>query len=154
MLHPWYVTGLVEGEGCFCVSFNRRRRLKVGIETRPSFSISLSKRDLELVKKLREFFGCGGIRFCRSDRTYKFEVRAIDDLWHKVIPHFKRYPLAGQKRRDFELFAQICDLVHRNHHLNPNYLRQIIELAYSMNTSGKRRYSREELLRLLGEVKR
>jgi hypothetical protein len=38
-LQPWYVTGLVDGEGCFSVSFTLRKRLKIGIETRPSFSI-------------------------------------------------------------------------------------------------------------------
>jgi hypothetical protein len=31
MLDPWYITGLVEGEGCFSVSFNLRDSLKVGI---------------------------------------------------------------------------------------------------------------------------
>jgi len=32
-------------------------------------------------------------------------------------------------------------------------LREIIELAYQMNPSGKRRLAKEELLRELGEVK-
>ena len=153
-MHPWYVTGLVEGEGCFSVSFNKRARLKVGIETRPSFSVSLASRDLELIKALRDFFGCGGIRFCRQDRTYKYEVRSIDDLWKRIIPHFRKFPLRGSKAEDFEKFVEICDLVRRSHHLNPEYLRHIIELAYSMNVSVKRRYGKEELLRLLREVKR
>ena len=48
-LNPWFVTGLAEGEGCFTVSFSFRRKLKVGIETRPSFSLSLNQRDLELL---------------------------------------------------------------------------------------------------------
>ena len=152
-MNPWYITGLVEGEGCFYVSFNKRRKIKVGIETRPSFSISLSKRDFKLLLKVREFFGCGGIRYSRGDRTYKYEVRAIDDLWKKIIPHFKKFPLMGNKASDFEKFVRICDLVRRSHHLNPRYLMDIIEIAYSMNLSGKRKYRKEELLRLLGKVK-
>ncbi len=152
-LHPWYVTGLVEGEGTFMVSFNRRPKLRVGIETRPSFSVSLSERDLDLLRMLRRFFGCGGIRYSRSDRTYKYEVRSITDLVRKIIPHFEKYPLAGAKRRDFEKFAQIVRWVHANHHLNPDYLREIIELAYSMNPSGRRKYAKDDLLRLLGEMK-
>ena len=152
-LNPWYVTGIVEGEGSFCVSFNKRRRLSVGIETRPSFSISLNRRDLELLKSIREYFGCGGIRYSRKDRTYKFEVRSIKALMKNVIPHFKKYPLRGSKGKDFELFERICRLVYSNHHLNPVYLREIIELAYMMNPSGRRRYSKEELLRVLDGVK-
>ena len=53
-LNPWFVSGLIEGEGCFSVSFTLRKRLRVGIETRPSFSISLNQRDLNLLKQICE----------------------------------------------------------------------------------------------------
>ncbi len=152
-LHPWYVTGLVEGEGTFSVSFNKRRKLTVGVETRPSFSVTLHKRDLPLLKALRTFFGCGAIRYSRSDGTYKYEVRSVSDLAKKILPHFEKYPLVGAKGEDFRKFAEIVRLVHAKHHLNRQYLRQIIELAYSMNPSGKRRYEKDSLLRLLGEMK-
>ena len=67
-MDPWFVSGLVEGEGCFTVSFSFRKKLKVGIETRPSFSISLNSRDLDLLKRVPEFFDCGAIRYSKSDR--------------------------------------------------------------------------------------
>lgn len=153
LLHPWYVTGLVEGEGSFTVSFSKRRQLAVGIETRPSFSVTLSERDLNLLKALRAFFGCGAIRYNRSDRTYKYEVRAVADLARKVLPHFEKYPLAGAKGEDFRKFAEIVHLVHAKHHLNAVHLRRIIGIAYSMNPSGQRRYTKDELLRLLDEMK-
>ena len=152
-LDPWFVTGVVEGEGTFSVSFSRRKKLKVGIETRPSFSVTLHQRDLPLLKALRAYFGCGAIRFSRRDGTYKFEVRSVRDLVRRVLPHFERYPLQGSKAEDFERFAEIVRLVHANHHLKPLYLRRIIELAYRMNPSGTRRYTKDELLRWLGEVK-
>lgn len=152
-LNPWYVTGLVEGEGSFTVSFNKRRQISVGIETRPSFSVTLSKRDLNLLKALRAFFGCGAIRYNRSDRTYKYEVRAVADLARKILPHFEKYPLAGVKGEDFRKFAEIVHMVHAKHHLNAAYLRRIIGIAYSMNPSGHWRYTKGELLRLLDEMK-
>ena len=152
-LDPWYITGLIEGEGCFSVSFNLREKLKIGIETRPSFSISLGKRDLFLLKLIRNYFRCGGIRYSRADRTYKYEVRSVIDLVKKIVVHFERYPLCGAKKEDFEKFAQICKMVHANLHLSKKYLPKIIELAYEMNPSGKRKYTKEKLLRVLGEVK-
>lgn len=152
-LHPWYVTGLVEGEGSFSVSFNLRPKLSVGIETRPSFSVTLSERDLNLLKALKAFFGCGAIRYSRSDHTYKYEVRSVADLARKILPHFERYPLAGGKGEDFRKFAEIVRLVRANHHLNAHYLRHIIEMAYTMNPSGHRRYTKDDLLRLLDEMK-
>jgi len=152
-LDPWYVTGLVEGEGTFAVSFTLRRKLTVGIETRPSFSISQNEANLELLKRVYAYFGCGAIRYSRSDRTYKYEVRSVRDLTKRIIPHFRRYPLQGAKARDFEKFARICEMVHRNLHLNRRHLREIIEIAYSMNPAGKRRHRKGDLLRVLGEDK-
>lgn len=153
MLDPWYITGLVEGEGCFSVSFNLRDRLKVGVETRASFSLSMNRRDLELLKKVHAYFACGGIRFSRSDNTYKYEVRDIKDLTLKVIPHFEKYPLQGAKAEDFEKFREICKMIKANLHLSPKHLPQIIELAYRMNPSGKRKYTKDFLLQVLGGMK-
>ena len=65
------MTGLTEGEGCFCVSFAVRPKLKVGVEARPSFALSLNERDRELLGELQTYFGCGWIRESRSDRTFK-----------------------------------------------------------------------------------
>lgn len=153
MLNPWYITGLVEGEGCFCVSFNLRSSLRVKIETKPSFSISLNKKDLELLKRIREYFQVGGIRFSRSDRAYRYEVKDIKDISERIIPHFESYPLQGAKKEDFEKFKQICQMVRANLHLSPKHLPKIIDIAYSMNPSGKRRYTKEDLLQVLGGMK-
>jgi len=152
-LDAWYVTGIVEGEGSFCVSFNHRSRLNVGIETRPSFSITLSERDRALIELLQDYFKCGAIRYSRADRTYKFEVRSVEEIVTRVVPQFRRYPLRGSKRNDFELFALICALIQQRRHLDPNGLREIIELAFQMNPSGKRRLAKDELLRVLEKVK-
>ena len=80
-------------------------------------------------------------------------MRSVKELAKKIVPHFEKYPLAGSKAEDFEKFAEIVRLVNAKHHLNRQYLRHIIEMAYSMNPSGKRRYEKSELLRLLGEMK-
>lgn len=152
-LEGWYVTGLCEGQACFHVGFALRKKRKVGIETRPSFSLSLNQKDLHLLQSVQAYFGCGGIRYSRSDRTYKYEVRSIRDLMRKIIPHFERYPLQGAKKEDFERFANICQKVHANLHLNREHLKQMIELAYEMHDSGVRKHQKRDLLRVLGEEK-
>ena len=153
LLNPWYVSGLAEGEGCFHVSFNIRKKLKVGIETRPSFSISLNCRDLMLLQGVHQYFECGAIRHSKSDRTYKYESRSILDLVQKIIPHFEKYALHGSKQRDFIRFADICRSVHSTQHLNRNYLRGIIDSAFEMNPSGKRMRGKRDLLRVLDKLK-
>ena len=101
------------------------------------------------MKQINEFFGVGGIRFSKRDQNYKYEVRSINDLVTKIIPHFQDYPLQTSKKDDFELFEDICQKIHSNHHRSVSGLREIIDKAYAMNPSGKRRYSKEELLKPL-----
>jgi hypothetical protein len=108
---PSYITGYVDGEGCFTVSFSPRRKLRIGWEVRPSFSVSQNADRSEVLLAMKDYFGCGSIRPDRSDSTLKYEVRNIDDLLEKVIPHFERYPLLSGKKKEFERFASVCRLV-------------------------------------------
>ena len=145
----WYITGFADGEGCFSVSFNRRAKLKTGIEVRPSFSIAQNKRSLQVLKDIHTYFGCGAIRFSKHDQMYRYEVRSISDIQKRIIPHFQKYPLRTSKARDFEIFAEVCELIHQSKHLNSDYLEQIIRKSYLMNESGTRRNTQEDLLKIL-----
>jgi hypothetical protein len=151
-LDPWFVTGLAEGEGCFCVSFATRPKMRVGLQALPSFSLSLNERDRDLLGALQAYFECGGIRESPSDRTFKYEVRSVPVLTEHVLPHFEAYPLLGAKRRSYEGLAQVCEMMWQGHHLRPEGMAEIVTLAYKMNI-GKRRHSASTLLRTLSEVK-
>ena len=151
-LDPWYVTGLTEGEGCFCISFSLRSRLRARLEVRPSFSLSLNEKDCGLLTDLQAYFGCGWIRQSRSDRTYKYEVRSIAELQIRVLPHFECFPLVGSKASSFRGFSRVCRMIGQGDHLERHGLKEIVRIAYEMNL-GKRRYSQAALLRELGEVK-
>ena len=146
---PWYITGFTDGEGCFSISFNRRAKLKTGIEVRPSFSLGQNKCSLQVLKDIHAHFGCGAIRFSKADQMYKYEVRSIGDLMKRIIPHFQKYPLQTSKQLDFEIFARICELIYQSRHLNNEYLEQIITQSYLMNEAGKRKYTSEELIKIL-----
>lgn len=150
---PSYVTGFIDGEGCFSVSFNFREKLKTKIEVRPSFAIGQNMRSLKLLKRIQKYFDCGSIRFCKNDQCYKLETRNIDDLRNKIIPHFIKFPLMTCKKQDLEIFSDICKKITEGKHLNPKHLKEIIELSYKMNGFGKRKYKKEELLRVLSKMK-
>ena len=139
-----YLTGYADGEGCFCVSFNRSHRHKFGWEIRPSFSISQNSDRAEVLKLLQERFGCGSIRPDRSDKTLKYETRCIKDLIERVIPHFEQYPLLSSKREDFERFAQICRMMHAGDHLTREGFKEVVKLASKVN-AGKRKFPREAI---------
>jgi hypothetical protein len=141
-----YVSGFVDGEGCFCVSFTPSRRHRFGWEVRPSFSVSQNEGRAEILRLIQGMWGCGSVRPDRSDKTLKYEVRKIDDLVNKVLPHFKSCPLQSSKQRDLDLFGQICQLVRQRQHLSEAGLAEIVRLAVQMNPSGKRKYSGSEIL--------
>ena len=148
-----YISGFSDGEGCFSVSFNFREKLKTKIEVRPSFAIGQNKRSLDLLQQIQKFFDCGNIRFSKQDQIYKYEVRNINELRKKIIPHFEKFPLMTIKRNDFQIFKQICEKVAQMKHLNSRYLKEIIRLAFKMNGSGKRKYSEVDLLSVLDKMK-
>ena len=141
-----YISGYVDGEGCFTVSISPRAKLLVGWEVRPSFSVSQNGDRAEVLHAIQAYFGCGSIRPDRSDKTLKWETRRLEDILEHVIPHFERYPLLSGKRRDFNAFAAVCKLMAVAEHRSVVGLIRIVELARSMNPSGRRRYDAAALL--------
>src|SRR5262249_34391869 len=88
-----YISGYVDGEGCFTLSRAPRAKRAVGWAVRPSLSVSQNGDRAEVLYALRAHFGCGSIRPDRSDRTLKWETRRLEDILERVIPHFVAYPL-------------------------------------------------------------
>jgi len=146
---PSYISGYVDGEGCFTVSISPRPTLRVGWEVRPSLSVSQNRDRDEVLLVIQDHFGCGTIRPDRSDKTVKWEVRSLPLLNERVIPHFHRYPLLSGKSTDFELFASTCGAMASGRHLEPEGLSEIVRWAGAMNPSGTRRYAPEQILRSL-----
>jgi len=124
-----YISGFVDGEGCFCVSFQPSKRHRFGWEVRPSFSVSQNADRAQLLHLIQQKWECGFIRPDRSDKTLKFEVRNVEDLVTKVVPHFRRCALMSAKQVDFGRFAKICELVNQGAHREVEGIEQIIRLA-------------------------
>ena len=153
----YWLAGFADSEACFLVSFNLRTKMNHRIEVRPSFSIS-QKKDRENANYttllwIMNFFRGGSIRFSKIDQTWKYETRSIDHIIHRVIPYFERNHLRTAKKGDFLKFRRICLLVNSKHHLSTSGIREIIETSSLMSSTGRRKFSREFLLRLLDKVK-
>jgi hypothetical protein len=148
-----YISGYVDGEGCFSVSIAPRPTLLVGWEVRPSISVSQNADRGEVLVAIQRYFGCGTLRPDRSDRTVKWEVRSLQPILERIVPHFRQYRLVSGKQRDFELFAEICERMARGQHRQAAGLSQIVRLAGDMNPSGKRGYVPAMILGDLVEMK-
>ena len=148
-----WLVGFTDGEGCFCITFQKKQALTTKLEVRPSFSVSQNSRSLDSLKSILGFFKVGAIRISAHDGTHKYETRSLTDLKEKVIPFFLKNPLRTTKQQDFEKFHKICILITQNQHRNGTGLKEIITIAYTMNNyTGKRKYTRDQLLTYLDEL--
>jgi len=144
-----YISGYVDGEGCFSISFSKREKFLVGWETKPSFSVSQNEDRAQTLFLIQKILKCGFMRRDFSDKTLKYEVRSLEDLIKKVIPHFEKFPMVSNKQKDFKLFKQVCFLMQRNMHRKKNGLNKIMSLAFKMNPGGKRKYTKAEMQKAL-----
>ncbi len=141
-----YISGYVDGEGCFSVSFSIRSKLNVGWEVKPSFAVGQNFDRREVLDLMMEYFGCGHVRKNVGDNTLKYEVRSLKELLEKVIPHFHSFPLISSKQKDFLLLEEVCRRMKELKHLESIGFQEIVEIACKMNPSGKRKYSPTVLL--------
>ncbi len=144
-----YISGYVDGEGCFCISFQPSKRHRFGWEVRPSFSVSQNADRAQVLYLIQREWRCGFIRPDRSGQTLKFEVRNVRDLVEVVIPHFRMFPLRSAEQADVDRFSTICRLVSEGRHLERSGFEQIVTTAIQMNPAGKRKYRSSEILSLL-----
>jgi hypothetical protein len=146
-----YISGYVDGEGCFNVSFSRREKFTLGWETKQSFSVSQNENRAETLYQIQKSFkGAGFMRRDYSGKTLKYEVRSLNDLITKVIPHFDMYPLMSSKQKDFKLFKTICYLMQKDLHKNKKGLQKIVNpvCRSSENTQYRKVFDPRKLLPL------
>jgi len=55
------------------------------------------------------------------------------DISQKLIPFFKKHPLQGKKRRDFEIFCEIVKIINKSEYLTEEGLERIRRLKSKMN---------------------
>jgi hypothetical protein len=143
-----YISGFVDGEGCFSITIQKSSNVKLGIQVIPEFHVSQHQNRTEVLKVIKNQLGCGYIKpndyRNPKDQTSVYVVRNINDLRNKVIPFFKKSPLISIKQKDFEKFARVVSLMKDSRHLEKKGLIAILKIAYSMNFSGKYRKQRLE----------
>jgi hypothetical protein len=130
-LHPWFVTGFTDAEGCFLVSIIKDKEYRLGWSVSPRYHINLHQKDKAILEQIKKFFLVGGINKHGSE-SMKFRVESVKDL-KVIINHFEKYPLITQKRADYELWKQVFYLVQNKEHLTREGLEKIVAIKASIN---------------------
>jgi hypothetical protein len=148
-LHPEWVVGFVDGEGCFYVGVNKNKTMSVGYQVLPEFRVVQHQRDIQVLYALKRFFGCGTVRRNGEDRC-ELRIRKFECL-KKVVEFFQNHPLKTKKNVDFKKFSRIIKMMDEGKHLSREGLIEIVQIALEMNT-GKDDQLKQILIELTGKA--
>jgi hypothetical protein len=136
----WFIAGFVEGEGSVCVCLKRHPTAAFGYYVQPEFLIYQHRLRRELLEMAMEYFQVGRIDPKPGNPdVLVYSVKSRPALRERVIPFLKRYDRFSARTADFRKFALVVDLLDAGVHATPEGLVAIVDIAYSMNMSGKQR---------------
>ncbi len=136
-LRAEWITGFVDGEGCFHVGINRHADLRCGFQVLPEFTVVQHERDVRLLHALKDYFGCGVVRTNHGDR-WAWRVRGREHLLRRIVPFFERHPLRSEKQADYEKFLRVLRLMETGEHLTADGVEKVRRIAAQMNRGRSR----------------
>lgn len=143
-----YLIGFVEGEGMFYIGIVPSKETKTGWQVIYFFKVSQNPNGRMVLEEFQKRLGCGYIKSNSqtdlTDRSLAYVVRDLSNLRDRVIPFFDGKLFI--KRDAFEKFKKVIKLVDQKKHFTKEGMKQILSIAYSMNTQ-KRRVLMEEILK-------
>jgi LAGLIDADG endonuclease len=156
LIYIGWITGFVDGEGCFSINFIRqptrvnRRGYTTGFQVAHEFAVTQGAKSISCLLRLKDFFGVGQVLVNRrydnhKEHLYRYVVRKRQDLYETIIPFFLQYPMRTSKNSDFLKFAECLRQMMTYQHLTVDGLLKIVEIAETMN----RCKPRTDIIRIL-----
>ena len=136
-LDAQWITGFVDGEGCFHVGINPHREMTAGFQVLPEFTVVQHERDVQILHALKTHFGCGVVRVSHGDRM-AYRVRSLKHLLEHIVPFFVEHPLKTKKNVDFLKFRDVLLLMEAGTHLTAEGIERIRSIARQMNRGHSR----------------
>jgi hypothetical protein len=128
-LDPWYVTGLIEGEGSF--TYNRSGKNWIMI-----FAVKLNPKNRPILGDLLTFFGVGKIYEVSGAKASAFYRVSKQEELEQIIDHFERFPLKGNKQDSYQVWKQMVELKAQSFRKPPN--QTLEELSKQLSASSIR----------------
>ena len=136
-INPNFITGLIEGEGCFWIRIRNRKNPKsqIGWYVEPKFVITLHQKDTAILNLLKFYFGEVG-NISHSKNSVSFGVYSLKELNDQILAcalKFLIYYLLTQKKAYFLLFKNIIDLMKNKEHLTLEGFNYFVVFKASIN---------------------
>ena len=133
ILNPWFVTGLIDAEGCFNISISKSlKKSKLGWVVQVRFIVELHLKDLALIRNLQSFFGGIGT-ITTTAKVARFSIVGLNDIINFVLPHFDNFPLQSVKWIEFKLWRSCVIIMKNKGHLTLEGIKEIFALKSALN---------------------
>ena len=136
-LQAEWITGFVDGEGCFHVGISTNVQMSTGTQVLPEFTVVQHERDVQVLHALKSYFGCGVVRVNHGNRM-AYRVRKAEHLRNIIVPFFMKHPLKTKKNVDFRKFRQVLLKMEKGVHLTSEGVEEIRRIAKQMNRGSSR----------------
>ena len=151
-----YLTGFVEGEGCFYVGFSKRNDLPLGWQVITEFHLSQNPGGRNILEAFQERLECGYLKpnhpKSEKDKTWVLIIKDREDLKEKLIPFFQKHPLHSQKAKEYVVFKKVLETTQLKEHLSLDGFKKIVDLVFQLPRNTKKRYSKEIILSAASET--
>ncbi len=112
------ITKVVNEIGCFDLQFrrdvkNKRANSPVYYGWKAQFVIVAKVDKEDLLKQICNMLNCGRIHYITGTRL-RYSVQDIKSLNDVIVPFFRTNPLSGNKKKDFELWAEAIGIIYQN----------------------------------------
>jgi hypothetical protein len=133
-----WISGFVDGEGCFSVSIIKNQTTRSGWQVFPEFVVTQGEKSRAALKLIRDYFDCGSIyrntrRDNHKEHLLRYCVRSQRDLLERIIPFFEKFPLRTEKKDDFQKFKKVLVRMQHGDHLTEKGLQSIARVIQTMN---------------------
>ena len=134
---PYWLSGFTSAEGSFMIAIKKSPTHSLGYLVHLELVITQHQRDALLIKSFPYYFQCGRVESLKNKATVNFRVSKFQDIYEKIIPFFKKYPILGVKAGDFADWCKAAELMKNKAHLTKDGLEKIRKIKAGMNTGRK-----------------
>ena len=127
----------MSGEGNFSVNIAKNTGGREGTRVSLRFQVAQHIRDVELMKSLVEYLGCGRFYLKSKGDVGDYVVSNLSDIETNIIPFFVKYKITGKKALDFSDFCEALKLIKDKEHLTELGVERIRLIKAGMNRGRK-----------------
>jgi hypothetical protein len=136
----WFIAGVIEGEGSFCISIKKHSSSAHGFLVDPEFFVYQHRNRRALLELVQAYFATGRIHPKHGNTdVLVYAITSRCAISEKVIPFCDRYMIYSSRRADIRRYKRALQLFELGLHRTQAGLVEVVQLAYSMNHDGKQR---------------